>query len=60
MLLIISAIDGCVEPQPKGDSAAAHNLSSLMIRAHAAEWEILSSATIADLVGDLVPLDWVV
>jgi Rrf2 family protein len=57
---VIDAIDGRADPRRKGDSPAAHHLSDVLARALAAEWDILSSTTISDLVGDLAPLDWVV
>jgi Rrf2 family protein len=57
---VITAIDGRAEPRFKSNSSAAHELSGVLARARAAEWQILCSTTISDLVQDLAPLDWVV
>lgn len=56
---IIAAIDGRDKRMRKSYSDAGRTLSELLGRAGAAEWDILSSATIAQLAGVDCPNDWV-
>jgi Rrf2 family protein len=56
---VIAAIDGRREHIRKSQSEAGRNLSDLLDRAGAAEWDILASTTIAHLAGLESPNDWV-
>ena len=56
---VIVAVEGRTEPICKGDSIAARNLVELLIRAYGAEWEILGTCTIDNLVSRLSVPDWV-
>jgi Rrf2 family protein len=53
---VIAAIDGRGEHHAKSQSEAARNLSDLLDRAGAAEWDVLTSTTISQLASsDLDP-----
>ncbi len=56
---IIGAIDGPDDPPRKIASPAAQELVDLLKRARAAERQVLTSTTIAELTGPLVAHDWV-
>ena len=56
---VIASIEGRTEPVCKGDSSAAHNLVDVLVRAHAAQWDILDSCTIAHLARRVAYHDWV-
>ncbi len=57
---IIAAIDGPSEPTPRGLSGESRLLGDVLRRAHEAERQILTSATVAELSAPTGPLDWVV
>ena len=57
---VIAAIDGRADQGRKSRSLACRDLSDLLDRASAAEWEILATTTIAHLADNGVPRDWVV
>jgi Rrf2 family protein len=56
---VIAAIDGRGEHVRKTQTEAGRNLSDLLDRAGAAEWDVLSATTIAHLAGIDYQNDWV-
>jgi Rrf2 family protein len=56
---VIAAIDGRGERIRKAGSPSGRELSEVLARASAAEWDILAATTIAHLAGADVPPDWV-
>jgi DNA-binding IscR family transcriptional regulator len=51
---VIAAIDGRGEHHAKSQSEAARNLSDLLDRAGAAEWDVLTSTTISQLASSVL------
>jgi Rrf2 family protein len=56
---VIAAIDGRGDHLRKSQSETGRNLSDLLDRASAAEWDVLASTTIAHLAGVDLQGDWV-
>jgi Rrf2 family protein len=56
---VIAAIDGRGDRSRRAESTAARDLSDLLARANAAEWDVLAATTIAHLAGSSLPPDYV-
>jgi Rrf2 family transcriptional regulator, cysteine metabolism repressor len=56
---IIAAIDGRGEETRRCESVTGRDLSQLLARARAAEWDVRNTTTVAQLAGSGAPPDWV-
>ena len=56
---VIAAIDGRGDRQRKSRPDLCRSLSDVLERAHAAEWDVLSTTTIAHLADGTLANDWV-